>query len=337
MEWLANLSIKWVLVAVGLLLLTRTILRCRRPAADPGAACEFLDSALVALVLVFLFVRPYLFQAYFIPSESMRPTLLDSDRILVNKAIYRFLEPRRGDIVVFRPPENRVPESKDYIKRVVGLPGETLEVVPDRLLVDGRPLMRFTGETSLEAASRPGDPGEGAPGYPLEDGEVFLQDGVATLTGGPHPDLRVALLRPGDVLREERDAVYVNGRPLLLAALGTITRRDRLPHWGGEPAISGRVYGIDGEPRLILVRGRALSFDPGHVLVNGRRLWEPYVAEGIRYAMPPLAVPANHYFVMGDNRNHSFDSHVWGPLARNRIVGRAELVFWPPRRFRWIH
>ena len=54
------------------------------------------------------------------------------------------------------------------------------------------------------------------------------------------------------------------------------------------------------------------------------------------YPLPPLRVPEGHYFVLGDNRNNSFDSHAWGPLPAGRVSGRAELIFWPPRRFRGI-
>src|SRR5437868_7092296 len=127
MEWLANISVKWILVGIGLLLVLRLALTCRRDSTGSPTSCEFIDSTLVAVVVVFLLVRPFLFQAYFIPSESMHPTLLEGDRILVDKFIYRVHPPQRGDIVVFRPPEGRVPELKDYVKRVIGLPGETVE------------------------------------------------------------------------------------------------------------------------------------------------------------------------------------------------------------------
>lgn len=108
---------------------------------------------IVTCVIFVLFARTFVFQQSKIPTGSMDPTLLVGDYIMVNKYIYspatrglvgaaeRALFPmraiRRGDIVVFKYPEE--PE-KDYIKRVVGLPGETLEIRDRQVYIDGRPL-----------------------------------------------------------------------------------------------------------------------------------------------------------------------------------------------------
>ncbi len=73
------------------------------------------------------------------PPGSMKPTLLVGDFILVNKLVYRLSEPQRGDIVVFRWPVN--PEI-DFIKRIVGVPGDKVEVVGDRVFINGRELPR---------------------------------------------------------------------------------------------------------------------------------------------------------------------------------------------------
>src|SRR5918994_5545458 len=85
-----------------------------------GGLVEFLVILAVAFVLVFGFVRPFVLEAFRIPSESMVPTLLVGDRVFVNKFIYRFTEPERGDIVVF---ESVNGGEEDLIKRVVGGPG----------------------------------------------------------------------------------------------------------------------------------------------------------------------------------------------------------------------
>ncbi len=91
-------------------------------------------------VLVALIVRGLLLQAFYIPSESMVPTLRVRDRVLVNKLSYRFDEVERGDIVVFERPPNETADIKDLIKRVVGLPGETVEGRDGTVFIDGAPL-----------------------------------------------------------------------------------------------------------------------------------------------------------------------------------------------------
>jgi signal peptidase I len=86
-----------------------------------------------------LIVRAFLLASFFIPSPSMTPTLHNGDRVLVNKLAYRMHDVHRGDVVVFeRPPELKdAPEVKDLIKRVIGLPGETVEFRDGRILIDG--------------------------------------------------------------------------------------------------------------------------------------------------------------------------------------------------------
>ena len=96
---------------------------------------ELVLTAVVASVLVFGFVRPFVVEAYRIPTESMVPTLEVGDRVLANKAIYRFIDPKRGDIVVF----DSVAEEDDQtlIKRVVGVAGDEIQVQAGTLSVNG--------------------------------------------------------------------------------------------------------------------------------------------------------------------------------------------------------
>lgn len=83
-------------------------------------------------------LRTYIVQSFFIPSTSMAPTLRVGDRVLVNKLAYRLGDPGRGDIVVFRaPPGEGIEGVNDLIKRVVGLPGETIEGRDGRIYIDG--------------------------------------------------------------------------------------------------------------------------------------------------------------------------------------------------------
>jgi signal peptidase I len=107
-----------------------------RPSSrEAGGFLEFVLILTVAFALVFGFVRPFVLEAFRIPSESMVPTLEVGDRVLANKFIYRFTEPERGDIVVFES----VAEGDDQklIKRVVALPGDEVEVRSGTLLVNG--------------------------------------------------------------------------------------------------------------------------------------------------------------------------------------------------------
>lgn len=207
MEWLANIKIQYVIAAVVILFAARMVLGKYKSRAAKSAA-ETVESALIAIVLVFLIIKPFIVQAFYIPSTSMLPTLRKQDHILVNKFIYRFREPRYGDIIVFKcPPEASTDgEEKDFIKRLVGRSDDVLEV------------------------------------------------------------------KAGSLYR------------------------------------------------------------------NGSRVKEPYLNElQIDYEMEPLKVPEGMLFVMGDNRNCSNDSHAWGPLNRDRVLGKATVTFWPLHRMGVVH
>ena len=108
----------------------------RRSSKKGGGVLEFLVILLVSFALVFGFVRPFVVEAFYIPSESMIPTLRVGDRVLVNKFIYRFTAAERGDIVVFESVEGG---GEDLIKRVVGVPGDRISVRRGKLLVNGEP------------------------------------------------------------------------------------------------------------------------------------------------------------------------------------------------------
>ncbi|MFB0521063.1 MAG: signal peptidase I [Desulfatiglandales bacterium] len=107
---------------------------------------EYLEAAIIAVVLA-LFIRTFVIQAYKIPSGSMEPTLLVGDHILVNKFIYGIKapfikktiiplsEPKRGDIIVFTYPLDR---KKDYIKRLIGLPGDEIQITDEKIFINGK-------------------------------------------------------------------------------------------------------------------------------------------------------------------------------------------------------
>lgn len=88
--------------------------------------------------------------------------------------------------------------------------------------------------------------------------------------------------------------------------------------------------------RVIAVPGQTVEVRDGHVYVDDRPLVEPYIAAPPTYAMPKTTVPAGSVFVLGDNRNNSFDSHLFGMIDESRLIGRAELRYWPLGRFWWV-
>jgi signal peptidase I len=181
---------------------------------------EYFESIVIAVILA-LFVRTFVVQAFKIPTGSMENNLLIGDHLLVNKFVFgptstsieRVLLPigtiRRGDVLVFKYPEQ---PDRDFIKRVIGLPGETLEV------------------------------------------------------------------------REKK--VYVNGSAL----------DEPYAHFLSPASEASAFHEVT-------------SFD-------------------VRERYGPVTIPANHYFMMGDNRDNSQDSRYWGFLPRENIKGKALLIYW---------
>ncbi len=106
---------------------------------------EYSEAFTVAIILAIL-IRTFLFQAFEIPSGSMEPTLRVGDQILVSRFIYgvripftdkrwpKFREPRRGDVIVFVYPVDR---SKDFITRVIGVGGDTVQIIDKRIIING--------------------------------------------------------------------------------------------------------------------------------------------------------------------------------------------------------
>ena len=98
---------------------------------------DIITTFLVAAVVFFLMQATL--QVSIIDGSSMEPDLQAGQRLLINKAVYRILgEPERGEVVVFEPPERRT--DAPFIKRIIGLPGERVEVIDGQVLVNGSPL-----------------------------------------------------------------------------------------------------------------------------------------------------------------------------------------------------
>lgn len=94
---------------------------------------EYAESLLIAAVLA-LIIRTFIIAPFKIPTSSMEPTLMPGDKIFVNRFIYRFRPPQRGDVVVFRYPEDI---HRDFIKRLVAFSGETIEIANGKIVING--------------------------------------------------------------------------------------------------------------------------------------------------------------------------------------------------------
>jgi signal peptidase I len=131
------------------LAVAEVVLRWVLRVAKTSVVLEYVDSGFIAILLA-LVIRTFLVQTFWVPSGSMETTLLPGDLLIVNKFIYgthipftdrtvwRFRDPRRGDVVVFR---SKFPPPKDtFVKRCMGLPGDVLEMKDKVLYINGQPL-----------------------------------------------------------------------------------------------------------------------------------------------------------------------------------------------------
>lgn len=97
------------------------------------------------------------------------------------------------------------------------------------------------------------------------------------------------------------------------------------------------VFRFPGDPqkdfikRVIAGPGDSVQIRSGQIWVNGRVIEEPYLRERPSYTVPLMTISADDYFVLGDNRNNSSDSHIWGVVPRDNILGKAWLIYWPVR------
>ena len=141
-----------------------------RPDRTKGRVLWEYAQAIILAVILALFIRTFVVQAFKIPSESMLDTLKIGDHILVSKFLYGIKEPftdsvivpvkspRRGDVVVFIYP---VDTTKDYIKRVIGLPGDKLEIIDKKVFINGKvlnePYARFADRIIIPRGVQPRD------------------------------------------------------------------------------------------------------------------------------------------------------------------------------------
>jgi signal peptidase I len=239
-----------LLVTGGVWALEASWLRRARPAAAKQPWWVEYSISFFPVILIVFLLRSFLVEPFKIPSSSMVPTLLVGDFILVNKYTYgirlpvanrkliQIANPERGDVMVFRFPED---PSLDYIKRVVGVPGDRVEYRNKRLAINGTPV-----------------PVRQVDDYLSKERMQFSRRFVETMNGLEHEIL----------LDEDAPAAVMPGRSF--------------PHAGN-----------------------------------------------CNYNMSGLActVPPGHYFVMGDNRDNSSDSRVWGFVPDDNIVGKAFFIW----------
>jgi len=306
---LADVQTSSIMYFVIVLTIVRLLL-IKRQSSFARAIVEFDDAALFASVLMFMIVLPFLVKSFYIPSGSMRPTLIDDDHILVNKFLYRTHQPSHGDVVVFTAPPLALrsaaekPEADgaptDYIKRLIGLPGDVIEVHAGYVRV---------GPVGGEQIKSHEDVRESLGIYDGDHQHIkFMSDHIEVYDGAEWTKMSKADLA---------DKLKFPDQPIEIFP-GYVTRNGvKL----SEPYIAE-----DPDYDLKLYHGESLIRDE-----RGEHYDSLDFSGGFRgfAAAKSEPIPSGEVMVFGDNRNDSNDSSRWGPLEENRLVGKAFLIFYP--------
>jgi signal peptidase I len=291
----------------------------KRPAKS--TVRDYVESIGMA-VLIALGLRAGVIEAFKIPSSSMYPTLEIGDHIFVNKFIYgvripwtstklfEWREPRRGEVIVFMQP--CTPE-KDYIKRVVALPNQTVEVRCNVLYVDDQPVEQVPEPEADGGPCRYEDHKDEEPGRGwFEQRCTRYRETVGDLSYDTfHEAQRPAWDKELAAGREPPDPDW-----RLNARLKDFPR-DTLPRTCMRPD--------DGKSR------HAPNQQQGKVIVTEQRPATP-CERHMKYV-----VPEGHVFVMGDNRANSNDSRGWGPVPIENIKGKALFIWLSYRDWGWTN
>lgn len=248
---------------------------------------ELLDAIIYAGVVVFMLIRPFAVQTFLIPSESMVNTLLKNDFIIANKALFRMGNPKHGDIIVFKPPSYALDPGQgdvDYIKRLIGLPGDLIELKNGVVYRNGKVLKE-----------------------PYVSEQMMPQNWKLVHYTGPYAKW--------------------NGRYV------PVTYRD-----GGDYNSGGFAnYQVSS-----VSKEWAIGYDPNAIYSDRFSYptgWNseltPEEEQRMKYLLdaPPAKIPPGYYLMMGDNRNNSYDGRYWGLIPRESLVGKSEIIWWPPGRW----
>jgi signal peptidase I len=259
---------------------------------------RFLAISLVgaAVTLIPFLIPLFMYQSFWIPTESMLNTLKVNDRLFVDKMVYKAQKPKQGDIVVFHAPDTATSgKALDFIMRCIAIEGDTVEVIPPKIMA---------GDNELDAIAMTGMDWHRLLREVMttQEGSVkFTLDGVSIDGGTPMPI----------------DAFQKS----LKAKLAEYTKSNG-------PSLSVSMA------NQLVEAGKSLKIIPGKTLINGKELNEPYIREDPDYVLPALKIGKDELFVLGDNRNFSHDSHMWGPTTLDTVVGKAKLLYFPSDRMR---
>lgn len=333
----------------------------RRRDAKPKPTFQENLRFYVKAILIILFVRAFLVEPYRIPSESMEDTLLVGDFLIVSKLHYGartpatlgvpvtglyvpglelpqtrlpgFDDPDRGDVVVFNYPAARdvergviaetvpVERRAPYIKRIVGVPGDTVAVLDKVLHLDGQPVpLAPTMQQRWTVAGR----AMTAPSAEsLRDLGVELLPGTARLASPSGPVLYDVHASPPEVeaLRQRSDVAAVE--PFVLPDsyrdLTFGTNPDHVP----PTIVPGRGVSVRLSEATWAAYGDLITRYEGRTVTRGAD--GSFVVDGRPTEVYPFQ--QNYYFVMGDSRDNSVDGRYWGFVPESHLVGKALFTF----------
>ncbi|WP_157947525.1 signal peptidase I [Abditibacterium utsteinense] len=215
----------WKIAVVVALLGMREFVRLLSPKEASGERgetskwlIETIDSAAIAIGLVLFIIQPFILQAFFIPSGSMEDTLRVNDRLLVSKLVYKLKDPAFQDVVVFKaPPAANNPPETDFIKRLMGTPGDTVYMVDRQIFRNGKKVPEIYTKwsdpaSSLSSSSIPdvGTVGNGEPRYSY-DMKIVGQAVYSREYLGPNEP--GGWSRNGIIVAEGDQAAITNAKP----------------------------------------------------------------------------------------------------------------------------